>query len=1463
MAGKYLKARQLAKEIEKKAKKTAEKKKKAKEGLKKAEELLGVSEELGISVSDTKEIIEKARENFENKDFEDASEMVDEGLDTLQNSYLEKLDEIIEKIENIHDYLDEDMENSEHEDMVKEARELFDKEMYKDSINKAEQTLLHTKKAMEEIFEDRLYSLESKLETLQTLNGDIDEFKAELSLAENYLDESNIEKAKQSMDSFEGKIDDEIRTKINDKIEEIERIERLLRDNGISTEGAEETVSQVKAKSKKGEFSDVVDLFGKTERELSDRKDELVSKMVDKLRDGIEEARELGAPQKKIKEINDKIDDLQGKQDFGSIISIIDELFEKLEEAKFHRVLKTIAESRENFIKAKEIGIDISEPMTILNEARNALKKGNHKEALEWAKKGRKKVRDMVKEHEKTEKAIEKIKELKDGLAKFEIDLSIIDDKIIEAEGYLEQKEYSQSREVVKEIEEDIDKRSYEKIMELIEEFEVNILTLERMDLESDEYTEMLEEAIANTKTMDYLKAGKIAIEGKNEVIDRIEEELNFKIESVSDIVSNIQEVMDTKDIKDDLENVEDILQQAKEEKENTNYKTSFDMLKEAENTVNEWQVGEADQKYNEAMETIALLEGIDLEGIDLEEYKNKLDEAGKEIDQRNYPIGIKKTEEVLDDLNIKLKEKSEQFFSNAKVEVVKAKKSGVDINKMREELIECKKNIKQENYTKAIRLSLDVEERAKKIRDERVEIKTLLTDINKKIKKIMDQEQVDSEDLKTMNTLFKEAKNSFQNRNYTEAKELANKTKVNIEDLKKKNEFEDYFERYNGLLKRAEVLSVDTEDIQDKENKILNEAEENNYDSAIQMIQQVNEEVLKEIKISVQPRLEHTQEIIESAKEIGIDISAQEELLSEAIDDFEDDEFQGAVEKIIECQNQIQEIRDKSKKAARIVKEAKNRLEESMDLHADVSTAKKELQVAMGAIKNDEYEKAIGNAEKALSSVRLAEKNRVEKILSTFKEKINEMRLEGMNTSLADNLIARAEKAKKNENYKEAINLAMQSEGELERIELQQDIAKRSISTTTDKLTKAEDEGINVSKPEEILQDAKSAYDGGFYVKAFDKAVKGGEILNNVIKAFNESKNILDEVKKVIEKTEELGMEEKELHDKYSKAIKAFENDNYEKSYSLANRAKERLSDLKKDLPDYISDMEEVVNNLKSKGSDVGESEKLINKANANLKMGNIIEVFDLLGKAKEEYGGKYLEEYEKYISEASKLVEKASKFGTDVSETRAIIEEARKLKDDDIKKANDKAKKALNEIENRLAPYSPRIELEIDNKLRLDKWNKVQILVKNTGGGVAKSPSLEIEGAEHKDLELPSMLKANENFEVESKIKPIQDKVVIKGIGTRIFDNKDIIYELEVDVNEGEFKIINATGEEKCGICKGKIKKGLDVIICDCGSTYHKLCGERKGECPDCGLEFTLEEKEKKTKEDKKASKRVALRI
>lgn len=123
--------------------------------------------------------------------------------------------------------------------------------------------------------------------------------------------------------------------------------------------------------------------------------------------------------------------------------------------------------------------------------------------------------------------------------------------------------------------------------------------------------------------------------------------------------------------------------------------------------------------------------------------------------------------------------------------------------------------------------------------------------------------------------------------------------------------------------------------------------------------------------------------------------------------------------------------------------------------------------------------------------------------------------------------------------------------------------------------------------------------------------------------------------------------------------------------------------------------------------------------------------------------------------------------------------------------------------------------------------------------------------------------MLKAGENVSVDLELKPEADIVTIRGSGLRIFDKKELDCIVDIEPSEGTFEVVKAEGDEKCSICKGSIKKGLDMIKCECGKTFHKPCAERKGTCPECGTQFKEKEEKKEEKKEKKAHKRVALKI
>jgi hypothetical protein len=61
-----------------------------------------------------------------------------------------------------------------------------------------------------------------------------------------------------------------------------------------------------------------------------------------------------------------------------------------------------------------------------------------------------------------------------------------------------------------------------------------------------------------------------------------------------------------------------------------------------------------------------------------------------------------------------------------------------------------------------------------------------------------------------------------------------------------------------------------------------------------------------------------------------------------------------------------------------------------------------------------------------------------------------------------------------------------------------------------------------------------------------------------------------------------------------------------------------------------------------------------------------------------------------------------------------------------------------------------------------------------------------------------------------------------------------------------ERGFRALKASGNEKCQLCRGRIFKDLDMVICEkCGATYHYQCAKRAGKCTACGNKFDFTEK------------------
>ncbi|MFO8110829.1 MAG: hypothetical protein R6U17_09985 [Thermoplasmata archaeon] len=1242
---------------------------------------------------------------------------------------------------------------------------------------------------------------------------------------------------------------EELKEQVKKKIENVKKQEELVRENGVSTVDIEEFISKAKIRVEEKHFESAIQLVGEAKSELNEAMEGVVEKKEKELEKSIGEAEEIECSTRDIKKGKENIEELKRKGNFSEAYNSIEKAMEKLEELKFQRVLKTIAESREYFIKGKEIGIDISEPMNLLSKARDSLKDGDHKGAIDWAQAGREKVRELVEEHERFEMRIAEAERTVDALAEVNIELPEASDIISQIQDALEEKNYELAEEKLKEFDSYVDKKAYPEIMDLVEKLELLVLTAEEMGLDVAEYVEQAEIAIANTKSEEYAKAGGIALNTKQELESVITENLNQRMKNLRSVIEKVKEEMAADEYSEEIEGIKHVIKKVEKAFGQGNYRLAHESLQRVSEEVRKWRVGEAEERFSQAKELVSLIKNMDVKDLDVDEYEKRLEEVSDAFQNDEFTKVIALSEEIIKDLSQQLKTTSEEVFDRAKMETVKAKKAGVDIEELRKRLINCKKYLQSKNYTKAIKHSIKVEEEARRTTEKRKSSYGLISSLSANLIKLKKEGKLT--DVKPFKELLLKAKNSFQDKDYTQAESLALQAQEKIKELKARSEFESKLREFREDMEYASSLDINISDIEDvlDVNSIMKEGD---FNKGLEKIKETRELLDEKMSQYIEPEIQRTQEIIDSAKDVGVDLSHPKEIFERAKDMWETGDFRHTLEYIEKSRAEIETIKNRSKRAVNSLKQLKESIANAKDLHADVSGAEADLKRAVEALKEDRYEDAIEFIKEGEESVDAAEMKRVYSILQTFNKKIADVRKEGVNTAFAENLLRRAEKAMDAGKYNEAINLAMQSEGEVERIELQKEIAVRSISTTNKKLDDAKEKGVKVSEAEKLLEQATQAYKGGFYVKAFDKAVKSGEVIKEQVKFYQDASKKLRNLQESIDIISGLDIGEDELKRRVEDIDRLMRRGKYGEALKKSKEADEYIVEMGDDLKTVIEGMEKTVESLKSKGEDVGEAPELIEETREALKRELVVEACKLAKEVKAEFGGDIVEEYGDFLEETKDLLKMANKFGASTSDTAELIEEAESLREEDISKARDKAKEALDNIESVLEPYSPKISLKVHDKLERERWNQLNVELENAGRGVAKSPEIVVQGAEVKKVDFPSMLKAGAVLKLTLELKPTEDEVKLKALGTRIFDQKELSHEVVVEVVDKQYELIEASGDESCAVCGDPVEKGLEVIRCTCGDVLHKDCADEK--CQNCGNRFKLK---------KKGSTRVDLKI
>ena len=113
---------------------------------------------------------------------------------------------------------------------------------------------------------------------------------------------------------------------------------------------------------------------------------------------------------------------------------------------------------------------------------------------------------------------------------------------------------------------------------------------------------------------------------------------------------------------------------------------------------------------------------------------------------------------------------------------------------------------------------------------------------------------------------------------------------------------------------------------------------------------------------------------------------------------------------------------------------------------------------------------------------------------------------MEGVNVLASEKLMAKAQDAFNARDYKTALSEAMKSEGELEKVGLQQEMAEKAIITAETKMSEAQKTGIFSKKAKNLVTQARDEMKKGNYVRALEQAIQSGDELHMVAEDYSET---------------------------------------------------------------------------------------------------------------------------------------------------------------------------------------------------------------------------------------------------------------------------------------------------------------------------------------------------------------------
>lgn len=465
---------------------------------------------------------------------------------------------------------------------------------------------------------------------------------------------------------------------------------------------------------------------------------------------------------------------------------------------------------------------------------------------------------------------------------------------------------------------------------------------------------------------------------------------------------------------------------------------------------------------------------------------------------------------------------RSEETISHAKLALVELGKMGLDTTELRSQLESAMEAARNRRFPDAYRSAQGVLESATRLRSTAQETLDLLAEAMVLLQNLKQAGVA----IDSYRTELEGARAAYRSLDLKNARTtVARVTDALIRD-RCTLDAREMIGQCDALVEDATRLGVPTETFYPKLGQVKELLATGHAVEARAAIEPLRAELVRHLRPVLEENLRSIERDLEVARSAGLQTPEVIAGLGEARRILHTPVPVGAAERLEAARAHLIETRGFLEHAERALARAREALNQAELVRVDVGGARARMERLDVHLAQREYPRVIELSSALERELSQATHQQVAKTLAGFHGMLVRLGKEGTETTLASELLQKARTALDEGRPLEALRLAAQSEGELERVELQLRIAQASLETIEGKLGGAVSHGVKVPQAQAELAQARQAFQLRHYPEVLERVFLAADLITISRDQYRRAREALDSADRQVKEAMELGAE-------------------------------------------------------------------------------------------------------------------------------------------------------------------------------------------------------------------------------------------------------------------------------------------------------------------------------------------------